>query len=203
MDVWYTNSGRRAQAGTGSAPGRINVAVFGEDPMGRGEGELGRGALGFRVKSGWALAIVLTGDRDHPRVRSRSTVALADPSVPESSHPFHPALEAPGARGRAIVSRLVAVVEDQTSRSVPELLKVCAREGWTLRGAGLVDGSEADPGRITNDHIRAHAEEGRLFRRVLEESLERAGVAVRVTIEKRSEERRVGKECRSRWSPYH
>src|SRR5215813_3729092 len=64
MDVWYTNSGRRAQAGTGSAPGRINVAVFGEDPMGRGEGELGRGALGFRVKSGWALAIVLTGDRD-------------------------------------------------------------------------------------------------------------------------------------------
>ena len=23
------------------------------------------------------------------------------------------------------------------------------------------------------------------------------------TIEKRSEERRVGKECRSRWSPYH
>ena len=24
-----------------------------------------------------------------------------------------------------------------------------------------------------------------------------------VAIEKRSEERRVGKECRSRWSPYH
>ena len=23
------------------------------------------------------------------------------------------------------------------------------------------------------------------------------------TVEKRSEERRVGKECRSRWSPYH
>ena len=27
-----------------------------------------------------------------------------------------------------------------------------------------------------------------------------AGIAVRMT---RSEERRVGKECRSRWSPYH
>ena len=24
-----------------------------------------------------------------------------------------------------------------------------------------------------------------------------------LTVEKRSEERRVGKECRSRWSPYH
>ena len=27
--------------------------------------------------------------------------------------------------------------------------------------------------------------------------------AVRLTIKARSEERRVGKECRSRWSPYH
>ena len=28
-------------------------------------------------------------------------------------------------------------------------------------------------------------------------------VQERIYIEKRSEERRVGKECRSRWSPYH
>ena len=26
---------------------------------------------------------------------------------------------------------------------------------------------------------------------------------IKSTLEKRSEERRVGKECRSRWSPYH
>ena len=31
----------------------------------------------------------------------------------------------------------------------------------------------------------------------------RPQVAYRETIRKRSEERRVGKECRSRWSPYH
>src|SRR3712207_6753065 len=30
-----------------------------------------------------------------------------------------------------------------------------------------------------------------------------AEVALRIAIEDRSEERRVGKECRSRWSPYH
>ena len=28
-------------------------------------------------------------------------------------------------------------------------------------------------------------------------------VAMEPTMEERSEERRVGKECRSRWSPYH
>src|SRR4029434_11348636 len=31
----------------------------------------------------------------------------------------------------------------------------------------------------------------------------RAWVCVRVCVRARSEERRVGKECRSRWSPYH
>ena len=33
----------------------------------------------------------------------------------------------------------------------------------------------------------------------------RGAIAVRIerTLKKRSEERRVGKECRSRWSPYH
>ena len=29
------------------------------------------------------------------------------------------------------------------------------------------------------------------------------GVLVSVSVVRRSEERRVGKECRSRWSPYH
>ena len=29
------------------------------------------------------------------------------------------------------------------------------------------------------------------------------GTVSKALVEKRSEERRVGKECRSRWSPYH
>ena len=33
--------------------------------------------------------------------------------------------------------------------------------------------------------------------------LENRLVAVKILREERSEERRVGKECRSRWSPYH
>src|SRR2546429_3390742 len=33
--------------------------------------------------------------------------------------------------------------------------------------------------------------------------LEEEGITVREAVMLRSEERRVGKECRSRWSPYH
>ena len=40
---------------------------------------------------------------------------------------------------------------------------------------------------------------------VIEEALKRAGVPKEEVdhVYMRSEERRVGKECRSRWSPYH
>lgn len=153
--------------------------------MGPRKGVPGRAALGFRVKSGWALAVVLTGDPDNPRVADRSRVTLADPSVPESSQPYHEALESSGAQARAIVSRLVAIVEAHAARSVQELLERCAREGWRLTAAGLVVGSVVDPATIANDHIRAHAEEGGLFRRVLESALVGAGLAVSVTSEKK------------------
>mgnify|MGYP002526291809 CR=1 FL=1 len=43
---------------------------------------------------------------------------------------------------------------------------------------------------------------GNALRRILLSSMSGAAVT-EVRIENRSEERRVGKECRSRWSPYH
>src|SRR2546426_1463638 len=42
-----------------------------------------------------------------------------------------------------------------------------------------------------------------LVQALLDEVNERHGRSVRGVDEERSEERRVGKECRSRWSPYH
>src|SRR5258708_14281816 len=55
------------------------------------------------------------------------------------------------------------------------------------------------------DFAAAHQERGR---QVVAEYLKRDAAPyrmnrVRMTITSRSEERRVGKECRSRWSPYH
>ena len=50
--------------------------------------------------------------------------------------------------------------------------------------------------RRVPERIAFASEEGELSFRQLDERSERLGAA-------RSEERRVGKECRSRWSPYH
>jgi hypothetical protein len=45
-------------------------------------------------------------------------------------------------------------------------------------------GSQVDPDSIANNHIRAHAFEGRLFRSVLEEALETCGISTEILIER-------------------
>jgi hypothetical protein len=46
-------------------------------------------------------------------------------------------------------------------------------------------GSDIDPAKIANPHIRAHALEGRLFRTVLQESLESQGVSCAIFVERK------------------
>ena len=60
------------------------------------------------------------------------------------------------------------LVERITKRSLGALLEEYRRQGRRVRRVALVVGSLIDPARIGNDHIRAHALEGRLFRTALE-----------------------------------
>ena len=58
------------------------------------------------------------------------------------------------------------------------------RQGWTVRGLALVVGSVIDPRSIGNDHIRAHALEGQLFRSALERAAQLARVACATHVER-------------------
>src|SRR3712207_9534055 len=59
------------------------------------------------------------------------------------------------------------------------------------------------PKKATEIAIQFHSSPHTPFAHQDTESLEPNVLVVRVQPEERSEERRVGKECRSRWSPYH
>ena len=61
-------------------------------------------------------------------------------------------------------------------QSVTGLIRDYQTAGHTVRGAGIVVGSLIDPASIGNDHIRIHALEGQLFRRVVEDAAGRSGV---------------------------
>lgn len=140
-------------------------------------------SLGFRVKSGFAVAIVLSGSSAAPVALARRVVLLSDPDSPETKQPYH------GGFGTAqqdlkVIARLTKIVGRCAERSVADLLADSVLEGRTCRAAGLVVGSVINPAVVGNPHIRAHASEGRLFRTVLEDALRAHGVTCTVLVEK-------------------
>jgi hypothetical protein len=138
----------------------------------RKTGNGGAAALGVTVKSGWACAVVLGGSSDAPEVALSRRIELSDPDDPEARQPYHDGFGTARRRGPEL-TRLITAVKRFGARSVAELLHEAATQGEPLVGVGIVVGSLIDPQKIANDHIRIHAEEGRLFRGIVEEAAAR------------------------------
>lgn len=139
-------------------------------------------SLGFRVKSGWAAVVFLGGSRKAPQLLETRIVELSDPAVPHARQPYHAGFGA-AQRNAAKVARLVQGIERFSTGAIVKLLGGY-REQHRVTRAGVVVSSLTDPATITNPHMRAHASEGQLFRRVLVEALEHCGVKVRVVLER-------------------
>lgn len=136
-----------------------------------------RCAIGFRVKSGWAAAVLVSGPADSPRAIARAVIELSDADVPETRQPYH-ASTGREETDEAKITRRVKIVERVAAKSVKELVKQISSAGKVL-GAGIVVGSLIEPADIANPHIRAHASEGKLFRTVLERALAASGLRSR------------------------
>jgi hypothetical protein len=141
-------------------------------------------ALGFRVKSGWAMAVLLAGNADDLRIVKCEPILLSDAKVPQTKQPYHAALELPETEGRAVARRLCKIVAQAARESVKALLKEAAAAGYRVSGAGLIVGSLVDPMTLNNDHMRAHGLEGELFRTVVEEALASENIPYAVLVEK-------------------
>jgi hypothetical protein len=142
-----------------------------------------KAALGFRVKSGWATAVLLAGTVQSPQALFRRIVELSDAGVPETKQPYHAGMGTLE-EDEAKIRPRTAIVQRVAKSSVAQLIEHCRAAGHEVRGAGLVVGSQIDPAKIANPHIRAHALEGRLFRTVLEEALKAQGVRCSVVTER-------------------
>ena len=140
-------------------------------------------ALGLRVKSGWAAAVLLTGTPRSPQLCDVRRIELSDPQHPETRQPYHAAMGKLERDARKINQR-VDVVRGIAQQSIATLLAGYRRQNLRIRRAALVVGSQIDPDSIANPHIRAHAFEGRLFRSVLEESLRAHRIRANILIER-------------------
>jgi hypothetical protein len=155
-----------------------------------------RVALGFRVKSGYAIAVVVTGPALTPSAIARRVVELSDPDDAETRQPFHRGFYHEEEDAREIARR-VKIVERCARQSVTALLKEARLSGGLCPSAGLVVGSVIDPKTVGNPHIRAHANEGLLFRRVLEDALRSHGLGCDLIVLKRLTATAASGLCRS------
>ena len=120
-------------------------------------------AIGLRVKTGRATAVVMTGPASAPRVLSRKSLHLWDPAVPESHQPWHAEFELPAEESALIVPKALEAVERVALSALRELVGEVQTEQGVILGISLVAGSATDPESIRNPHMRAHAREGQLF----------------------------------------
>jgi hypothetical protein len=140
-------------------------------------------ALGFRVKSGWAAAVLLTGSSRSPQLCDVRRIDLSDPRLAETRQPYHAAM------GRletdtTKINRRVRLVRTIAQQSIATLLADYRQKNHAIGRAAIVVGSQVDPDSIANDHIRAHAFEGQLFRSVLEEALQANRIRTEILIER-------------------
>jgi len=120
-------------------------------------------AIGFRVKTGRATAVVMAGPASAPRVLSRKSLQLWDPAIPESYQPYHAELELPPAESARVVPAALKAVERVALSALRQLVGEIQPAPASILGISLVAGSATDPESIRNPHMRAHAREGQLF----------------------------------------
>jgi len=139
--------------------------------------------IGFRVKSGRAVVVLLSGPVPSPQVRDVGRIDLADPRFPETRQPYHAATGKLEADTRTVNQR-VRVVRRVAQESIRTLLASYRRRGYRIGRASLVVGSQIDPDSIPNPHIRAHAFEGQLFRSVVEDVLHAHDIRTAIFLER-------------------
>lgn len=139
--------------------------------------------LGLRVKTGWAAVVLLGGTARTPRLLDSRQIRLSDWDQPHERQPYHATIGVEQT-DRAIITRLVKRVERYARSALASLLRDYAKAGHRVRRAAIAVSSLTDPASIANQHMRAHASEGFLYRRVAVEGLERKGLKTTVMLER-------------------
>jgi hypothetical protein len=137
-------------------------------------------AIGLRIKSGFAIAAIVSCSADGLRLEAVRKVALSSEELPQSRFPYHPTIELPERQGAALSDKAVKEVRRTAAQEMHSVLT----EFSGVRSAGIVVGSVIDPDSLGNPHVRVHALEGKLFREVVIAALEKHGIDCGVLVER-------------------
>lgn len=127
-------------------------------------------AIGLRAKTGRAIAVIVGGTHDAPVIIAKTEIKLFDPKLPATAQPYHEVMDLTWAQSQRAVEKSVRAIQKVATKALAKLVKEQASTGMQVCAIGIVGAEDRDLSRIGNPHIRAHAAEGVLFRRVLDEA---------------------------------
>jgi hypothetical protein len=125
-------------------------------------------SIGLRARTARAIAVVLGGPSDAPVVLKKFEMALADPKIAATAQPYHEVMHLPWEKSQRAVLKSTRAIEIIARDSLGRLIAELKSTGFEVLGVGIVGAADKDLARIGSSHIRAHAAEGVLFRRVLD-----------------------------------
>ena len=141
-------------------------------------------AVGLRAKTGRAIAVVLGGPSQSPSVLAKLELRLVDAKIPATYQPYHEVMELPWEEAQEAARKSVRIIEKVAQKNLTALIERLKAEALTVKAVGIVGAKDRDLSRIGNYHIRAHAAEGILFRRVLDMAAETQGLRWRAFAER-------------------
>jgi hypothetical protein len=125
-------------------------------------------SIGLRAKTARAIAVVLGGTTEAPIVLKKLEIKLSDPKIPATAQPYHEVMELSWEESQKAVRKSASAIEAIARKALAHLIKELQANGMRVRAVGIVGAKDRDLAKIGNYHIRAHAAEGVLFRRVLD-----------------------------------
>ena len=129
--------------------------------------EAASAALGFRVHSGWAALVAVTGPLKSFAVIDRNHIPLADPAIKGSVQPYHAAEPRPFADAERLIHRCIDSSRNLAYIELRKALDDLHRKGYRARACGLLLASGRplpDLAATLASHALIHTAEGQLFR---------------------------------------
>jgi hypothetical protein len=137
-------------------------------------------AIGLKIKSGFAIAAIVERSKERAVIEAVRKVPLSSEDLPQSRFPYHPTIELPERQGAALSDKSVKEVRRVAAQEMRKILD----EFDGIERAAMVVGSVIDPDSLGNPHVRVHALEGKLFREVVADALQKHGIDCGVLVER-------------------
>jgi hypothetical protein len=127
-------------------------------------------AIGFRVHSGWAAMVVVSGSPRAPEILERRRIEIMDRSIPGSKQPYHYAAELSIAQAQSHLARCAKRSREMAAEAIEDAIR---RHHPSIGGMGISSGRPAGTLEATlASHAAIHSAEGEFFREAITQALE-------------------------------